>query len=211
MSKAKNILFCLLFLILLKSTFSTQQEIKDFKDFPNEERKFPPKKPCKGKRYYFNNNHTNTIDRIKKIERLERESHKLRKQNSRLVVVIIILIGIILIIISLFLFVKYYNQCTTKNQRKFYDELKSKNNKMKQEEKNESLNEKMIKNLEAPISIIESERSSKETNCSFLDDKENKGIIIIPNETDLQLYKPYDDINDDENSDIKIELQDSKI
>ena len=37
---------------------------------------------------------------------------------------------------------------------------------MKQEEKNESLNEKMIKNLEAPISIIESERSSKETKYS---------------------------------------------
>jgi hypothetical protein len=117
MSKANIIFFCLLFLILLKSTFSTQREVKDFKDFPNEDRKFPPKKPCKGKPYFFNNNHTNKIDRLKKIERLERESHKLRKQNSRLVVVIIILIGTILIIISLFLFVKYYNQYTTINQR----------------------------------------------------------------------------------------------
>ena len=216
MSKANYILFCLLFFFLQKSTSLIQHEIKEIKDFSDKKIKFPPKKPYKEKPFPFNNNRTDKFDRIKKLERLEklkRESHKLRRQNSRLVMVIILLVGIILIIISLYLFVKYYNHYTSKNQKKFYEELKLKNNKVskKEEEKYESLNEKMINNSEAPISVIDSIRSSKKTDFSVSDDEKNKGIIIIPNESDLQLYKPYDDIEDDDNNDIiQIELNNVK-
>ena len=216
MSKANYILFCLLFFFLQKSTSLIQHEIKESKDFSDKKIKFPRKKPYKEKPFPFNNNHTDEFDSIKKLERLEklkRESHKLRRQNSRLVMIIILLVGIILIIISLNLFVKYYNHYLSKKQKKFYEELKLKNNKVskKEEEKNESLNEKMINNLEAPISVIDSIRSSKKTDFSVSDDEKNKGIIIIPNESDLQLYKPYDDIEDDDNNDIiQIDLNNVK-
>ena len=205
MSKANYILFCLLFFFLQKSTSLIQHEIKESKDFSDKKIKFPPKKPYKEKPFPFNNNRTDKFDRIKKLERLEklkRESHKLRRQNSRLVMIIIVLVGIILIIISLYLFVKYYNHYMSKNQKKFYEELKLKNNKVskKEEEKNESFHEKMINNSEAPISVIDSIRSSKKTDFTVSDDEKNKGIIIIPNESDLRLYKPYDDIEDDENN-----------
>ena len=113
MSKLKYIIICFLLFILIKNTESIEpKENNDKKNYPERDKRFPPRKPYKDK--YINE--TNRFRQREKFGKLIKESYKLKKLNERLIIIIIILVGIILIIISLYLFVKYYNKCSTQNQ-----------------------------------------------------------------------------------------------
>ena len=214
MSKLKYIIICFLLFILTKNTESIEpKENNDKKNYPERDKRFPPRKPYKDK--YIND--TNRFRQREKFGKLIKESYKLKKLNERLIIIIIILVGIILIIISLYLFVKYYNKCSTQNQKKFYDELKLKkqinqnqiqNN--KKENIKEDIKEKTINNSDAPNSAIDSLKSSNDSSIeSSIYEKEDEigKIIIYPSENDKELYKGYDDIQDDND---KIELQNIK-
>ena len=110
-------------------------------------------------------------------------------------------------VIGLYLFVIYYNKCSTESQKKFYDDLKKKINKIQiQNNKIESLKVKTIKNSEAPNSAFDSLKSSNDSSIkSSIYEKEDEigKIIIYPNENDKELYKAYDDIKDDDNDKIE--------
>ena len=110
-------------------------------------------------------------------------------------------------VIGLYLFVIYYNKCSTESQKKFYDDLKKKINKIQiQNNKIECLKVKTIKNSEAPNSAFDSLKSSNDSSIkSSIYEKEDEigKIIIYPNENDKELYKAYDDIKDDDNDKIE--------
>ena len=212
MSKVKYIIFCFLFFILIKNTETIQpKENNDKKDFPEKDKRFPPRKPYRDK---YIHNETNRFRQRKKFGKLIKESRNLKKINKRLIMIIIILVGIILMVIGLYLFVKYYNKCSTESQKKFYDDLKSKKkiNKIQiQNNKKDRLKEKIINNSDAPNSAFDSLKSSNDSSIkSSVYEKEDEigKIIIYPNENDKELYKAYDDIKDDDND--KIELQNIK-
>ena len=212
MSKVKYIIFCFLFFILIKNTETIQpKENNDKKDFPEKDKRFPPRKPYRDK---YIHNETNRFRQRKKFGKLIKESCNLKRQNKRLIIIIIILVGIILMVIGLYLFVIYYNKCSTESQKKFYDDLKSKKtiNKIQiQNNKKDRLKEKIINNSDAPNSAFDSLKSSNDSSIkSSIYEKEDEigKIIIYPNENDKELYKAYDDIKDDDND--KIELQNIK-
>ena len=210
MSKVKYIIFCFLFFILIKNTETIQpKENNDQNDFPEKDKRFPQRKPYKDK---YIHNETNRFRQRGKFGKLIKESCNLKRQNKRLIIIIIILVGIILMVIGLYLFVIYYNKCSTESQKKFYDDLKKKINKIQiQNNKKESLKVKTIKNSDAPNSAFDSLKSSNDSSIkSSIYEKEDEigKIIIYPNENDKELYKAYDDIKDDDND--KIELQNIK-
>ena len=205
MSKVKYIIFCFLFFILIKNTETIQpKENNDHNDFPEKDKRFPQRKPYKDK---YIHNETNRFRQRGKFGKLIKESCNLKKQNKRLIIIIIILVGIILMVIGLYLFVIYYNKCSTESQKKFYDDLKKKINKIQiQNNKKESLKVKTIKNSEAPNSAFDSLKSSNDSSIkSSIYEKEDEigKIIIYPNENDKELYKAYDDIKDDDNDKIE--------
>ena len=207
MSKVKYIIFCFLFFILIKNTETIQpKENNDKKDFPEKDKRFPPRKPYRDK---YIHNETNRFRQRKKFGKLIKESRNLKKINKRLIMIIIILVGIILMVIGLYLFVKYYNKCSTESQKKFYDDLKSKKkiNKIQiQNNKKDRLKEKIINNSDAPNSAFDSLKSSNDSSIkSSVYEKEDEigKIIIYPNENDKELYKAYDDIKDDDNDKIE--------
>jgi flagellar basal body-associated protein FliL len=205
MSKVKYIIFCFLFFILIKNTETIQpKENNDQNDFPEKDKRFPQRKPYKDK---YIHNETNRFRQRGKFGKLIKESCNLKKQNKRLIIIIIILVGIILMVIGLYLFVIYYNKCSTESQKKFYDDLKKKINKIQiQNNKIESLKVKTIKNSEAPNSAFDSLKSSNDSSIkSSIYEKEDEigKIIIYPNENDKELYKAYDDIKDDDNDKIE--------
>ena len=205
MSKVKYIIFCFLFFILIKNTETIQpKENNDQNNFPEKDKRFPPRKPYKDN---YIHNETNRFRQRGKFGKLIKESCNLKKQNKRLIIIIIILVGIILMVIGLYLFVIYYNKCSTESQKKFYDDLKKKINKIQiQNNKKESLKVKTIKNSEAPNSAFDSLKSSNDSSIkSSIYEKEDEigKIIIYPNENDKELYKAYDDIKDDDNDKIE--------
>ena len=207
MSKVKYIIFCFLFFILIKNTETIQpKENNDQNDFPEKDKRFPQRKPYKDK---YIHNETNRFRQRKKFGKLIKESRNLKKINKRLIMIIIILVGIILMVIGLYLFVKYYNKCSTESQKKFYDDLKSKKtiNKIQiQNNKKDRLKEKIINNSDAPNSAFDSLKSSNDSSIkSSIYEKEDEigKIIIYPNENDKELYKAYDDIKDDDNDKIE--------
>jgi flagellar basal body-associated protein FliL len=205
MSKVKYIIFCFLFFILIKNTETIQpKENNDQNDFPEKDKRFPQRKPYKDK---YIHNETNRFRQRGKFGKLIKESCNLKRQNKRLIIIIIILVGIILMVIGLYLFVIYYNKCSTESQKKFYDDLKKKINKIQiQNNKIESLKVKTIKNSEAPNSAFDSLKSSNDSSIkSSIYEKEDEigKIIIYPNENDKELYKAYDDIKDDDNDKIE--------
>ena len=205
MSKVKYIIFCFLFFILIKNTETIQpKENNDQNDFPEKDKRFPQRKPYKDK---YIHNETNRFRQRGKFGKLIKESCNLKKQNKTLIIIIIILVGIILMVIGLYLFVIYYNKCSTESQKKFYDDLKKKINKIQiQNNKIESLKVKTIKNSEAPNSAFDSLKSSNDSSIkSSIYEKEDEigKIIIYPNENDKELYKAYDDIKDDDNDKIE--------
>ena len=212
MSKLKYIIICFLLFILIKNTESIEpKENNDKKNYPERDKRFPPRKPYRDK---YIHNETNRFRQRKKFGKLIKESRNLKKINKRLIMIIIILVGIILMVIGLYLFVKYYNKCSTESQKKFYDDLKSKKtiNKIQiQNNKKDRLKEKIINNSDAPNSAFDSLKSSNDSSIkSSIYEKEDEigKIIIYPNENDKELYKAYDDIKDDDND--KIELQNIK-
>ena len=205
MSKVKYIIFCFLFFILIKNTETIQPKENNVQnDFPEKDKRFPQRKPYKDK---YIHNETNRFRQRGKFGKLIKESCNLKKQNKRLIIIIIILVGIILMVIGLYLFVIYYNKCSTESQKKFYDDLKKKINKIQiQNNKIESLKVKTIKNSEAPNSAFDSLKSSNDSSIkSSIYEKEDEigKIIIYPNENDKELYKAYDDIKDDDNDKIE--------
>ena len=125
-----------------------------------------------------------------KFHRKISKVNSLRKLNLFLKALIALLIGIILLILTLYLTIHIYNKWSTKKQSIFYDKLKKMLLKENENKKENKVEEKTIE-MENMKNTINSASSI------FSNNNEKKNIVL--KESDLELYKPFTNIeNNDE-------------